>query len=143
MPGYAHELGAARLDGGRLVQGRAPVEIVRASGNVSGVRTVKAVKGKPVAGETPEFLPCDLVVVAIGQSRASAVALAFPGVELDQDGRVVVDPATHRTGHPRVWAGGDCVNGGLEVVNAAAEAKVAARDISAVLAGISSAPVGR
>ena len=142
MPGYAHELGAARLHGGHLIQGRAPVEIVRTSGSVSGVRIVKAVKGKPVAGETPELLPCDLVAVAIGQTRASAVALAFPGVELDQDGRVVVDPATHRTGHPRVWAGGDCVNGGLEVVNAAAEAKVAVHDISAVLADITAAPAG-
>ena len=54
-----------------------------------------------------------------------------------------MDPATHRTGHPRVWAGGDCVNGGLEVVNAAAEAKVAARDITAALAGNSPAPAGR
>ena len=143
MPGYAHELGAARLDGGRFVPGRTPVEIVRTSGSVSGIRIVKAVKGKPMAGETPELLPCDLVVVAIGQCRATAVALAFPGVELDRDGRVVVDPATHRTGHPRVWAGGDCVNGGLEVVNAAAEAKVAARDITAALAGISPAPAGR
>ena len=143
MPGYAHELGAARLHGGRLVQGRAPVEIVRTSGSVSGVRIVKAVRGKPAAGGTPEFLPCDLVVVAIGQCRATAAALAFPGVELDGNGRVVVDPATHRTGHPRVWAGGDCVNGGLEVVNAAAEAKVAVRDISVVLADISPSPAGR
>lgn len=135
MPGYAHELSAARLHGGRLVEGRAPVEIARASGGLSGVRIAKAVGGRPVTGAVPEFLPCDLVVVAIGQSRATAVALAFPGVELDQKGRVVVNPATHRTGHPRVWAGGDCVNGGLEVVNAAAEAKVAVCDMRALLAG--------
>ncbi|KYF50957.1 hypothetical protein BE04_50725, partial [Sorangium cellulosum] len=40
---------------------------------------------------------------------------------------VLVDPATHRTGNPRVYSGGDCVNGGKEVVNAVAEAKIAAR----------------
>ena len=62
-------------------------------------------------------------MVAIGQSRATQVALAFPGVALDAKGRVVVDPATHRTGNPRVYAGGDCVNGGKEVVNAVAEAQ--------------------
>jgi glutamate synthase (NADPH/NADH) small chain len=135
MPGYAHELSGARLQGGHLIQGRAPVEIVRTSGIVSGIRIVNTVGGQPVSGEGPELLTCDLVVVAIGHSRATPVALAFPGVELDPQGRVVVDPATHRTGHPRVWAGGDCVNGGLEVVNAAAEAKVAVRNISAVLAG--------
>jgi dihydropyrimidine dehydrogenase (NAD+) subunit PreT len=135
MPGFAHELSAARLQGGRLIEGRVPVEIMRTADGVSGVTIVKAAGGRPVPGAAAVVLPCDLVVVAIGQNRATAVAQAFPGVELDGKGRVVVDPATHRTGHPRVWAGGDCVNGGLEVVNAAAEAKVAVRDINAVLAG--------
>jgi dihydropyrimidine dehydrogenase (NAD+) subunit PreT len=48
---------------------------------------------------------------------------------------VKVDAATHRTGNPKVWSGGDCVNGGKEVVNAVAEAKVAVRDIQRHLAG--------
>ncbi len=55
------------------------------------------------------------------------MALAFPGVALDAKGRVVVDRETCRTGNPRVYSGGDCVNGGKEVVNAVAEARVAAR----------------
>jgi glutamate synthase (NADPH/NADH) small chain len=46
-----------------------------------------------------------------------------------------VDAATHRTGHPKVWSGGDCVNGGKEVVNAVQEGKLAARDISRALGG--------
>jgi glutamate synthase (NADPH/NADH) small chain len=79
-----------------------------------------------VAG-TSEELFADLIVVAIGQNRATQVALAFPGVALDAKGRVVVDPATHRTGNPKVYSGGDCVNGGKEVVNAVAEARVAVR----------------
>jgi glutamate synthase (NADPH/NADH) small chain len=54
---------------------------------------------------------------------------------VDGRGRVVVDPETHRTGHARVWSGGDCVNGGKEVVNAVQEGKLAARDIARVLAG--------
>jgi len=65
-------------------------------------------------------------------ARATQVALAFPGVELDQKGRVVVDKATYRTGNPKVYSGGDCVNGGKEVVNAAAEAKAAARAMDQV-----------
>ena len=62
------------------------------------------------------------------------LALAFPGVALDAKGRVVVDAATHRTGNPKVYSGGDCVNGGKEVVNAAAEAKVAVRAMGAAFA---------
>jgi glutamate synthase (NADPH/NADH) small chain len=40
---------------------------------------------------------------------------------------VVVDPATQRTGNPRVYSGGDCTNGGKEVVDAVAAARIAAR----------------
>jgi glutamate synthase (NADPH/NADH) small chain len=50
-------------------------------------------------------------------------------------GRVIVDPATGRTGNPKVWSGGDCVNGGKEVVNAVAEAKVAVTSMHAFLMG--------
>ena len=57
--------------------------------------------------------------MAVGQSRLTALAAAFEGVELDDKGRVQVDEATNRTGNAKVYAGGDCVNGGKEVVNAA------------------------
>ena len=54
-------------------------------------------------------------------------------------GRVAVDPATGRTDNPRVWAGGDLVNGGREVVNAVQDGKLAARSIAAAL-GVAAAP---
>ena len=40
---------------------------------------------------------------------------------------------TFQTGNPLVWAGGDCVNGGKEVVNAVAHGKMAATDIDRTL----------
>jgi glutamate synthase (NADPH/NADH) small chain len=129
MSGYAHELDGARIDGARLVTDRVPLEVLRdGAGKVTGVRFARAEKGRAIPGEE-EVLPADLVAVAIGQSRATAVALAFDGVALDEKGRILVDPATGRTGNSRVYSGGDCVNGGKEVVNAVAEAKVAARAI--------------
>jgi dihydropyrimidine dehydrogenase (NAD+) subunit PreT len=129
MPGYEHELRAARIDGARLLENRVPVAVRRSrtgAAAVTGLLVAQAEDGKPVPG-TQEELPAELIVVAIGQSRSTPVALAFPGVALDERGRVVVDPSTHRTGNPRVYAGGDCVNGGKEVVNAVAEARVAVR----------------
>ena len=41
----------------------------------------------------------------------------------------MVADAQGRTGHGKVYVGGDCANGGKEVVNAAAEGKKAARAI--------------
>lgn len=132
MTGYAHELEGARLAGGKLIEHRLPVEVVREGGRLAGIRVAPAKDGKPVAGHE-ETLPCDLLVVAIGQDRATKIARAFPGVEIDARGRVVVDPKTHCTGNPKVYSGGDCVNGGKEVVNAVAEAKIAVTDMMATL----------
>lgn len=141
MPGYEHELAAARIDGARLIESRVPLEVIREGGRVTGVRFAAAEKGRAIAGDE-EIVPADLVAVAIGQSRATAVALAFEGVALDEKGRVVVDPATGRTGHPRVYSGGDCVNGGKEVVNAVAEAKVAAAAMHEAMTAAGAAAAG-
>jgi glutamate synthase (NADPH/NADH) small chain len=133
MSGYHHEMTHARKDGVLLLPNRVPTAVVRGSaGEVTALRVAPTRDGRRTEG-AEEDIPCDLVVLAVGQAGATAVAAAFPGVALDAQGRVVVDPATHRTGNPKVWSGGDCVNGGKEVVNAVADAKIAARDMCAFL----------
>lgn len=135
MSAYDHEIAAGRIDGVNVVCSRIPTKVVRdESGRVIALRVARTENKRAVAG-TEEDLPADLVVVATGQSRLTDLARAFPGVELDARGRVVVDAASHRTGNPKVWSGGDCVNGGKEVVNAVAEARVAARSMHAFLVG--------
>ncbi len=68
---------------------------------------------------------CDLVVPAIGQSPLAELLQELRGVEV-RDGTIVADRATGQTGNPRYFAGGDCVNGGREVVDAVAGGKRAA-----------------
>jgi dihydropyrimidine dehydrogenase (NAD+) subunit PreT len=130
MSGYEHEMEGARKESVRLVEHRQPVRVVRDTGKVVALE-VEATDGSGLR----ETLDCDLIALAIGQSRLTQLAAAFSGVELDSQGRVVVDDATCRTGNPKVYAGGDCVNGGKEVVNAAQHGKLAARAIQASLLG--------
>lgn len=78
-------------------------------------------KPEPVAGSN-FLIDCDMVIPAIGQSRFLDFLAACRAIEV-RDGAVVVDPATGRTSNPRYYAGGDCVNGGREVVDAVAEGK--------------------
>jgi glutamate synthase (NADPH/NADH) small chain len=130
MSGYAHEMVGARKDGVRLVENRQPVRILRDKGKVTGLE-VAPTDANSDGGS--EVIPCDVVALAIGQARLTELARAFEGVQLDAKGRVIVDDATQRTGHPRVYAGGDCVNGGKEVVNAAQHGKLAARAITSSL----------
>jgi glutamate synthase (NADPH/NADH) small chain len=68
---------------------------------------------------------CNMVVPAIGQSPLTTLMQQFRHIEV-RDGRMVADPATGQTGNPRYYAGGDCVNGGREVVDAVADGKRAA-----------------
>lgn len=133
MSAYAHELEHGRVDGVRVVENAVPVAFVRDGEQLVGLRVARGENGKAVPG-TERELPCELIALAIGQSRLTGLAKAFPGVELDDKGRVKVDEATMRTGHAKVYAGGDCVNGGMEVVNAAQHGKLAARAITASFA---------
>ena len=70
-------------------------------------------------------IECDVVVPAIGQSPLAQLIQELRGVEV-RDGRIVADLANGETGNPRYYAGGDCVNGGREVVDAVAGGKRAA-----------------
>ena len=70
-------------------------------------------------------MECDLLVPAIGQSPLAELLETLRGIEM-RDGRIVADRVTGQTGNPRYYAGGDCVNGGREVVDAVAGGKRAA-----------------
>jgi dihydropyrimidine dehydrogenase (NAD+) subunit PreT len=129
MPGYEHEMEHARQEGVRLVERAVPGAFARdAGGRLTGLEL-----------KDGRVLPADLVVLGIGQAKLREVATQFPGVVLDEKGRIVIDPLTGRTGNPKVYAGGDATSGGQEVVNAAQEGKRSARAICAML-GVSVRP---
>jgi glutamate synthase (NADPH/NADH) small chain len=131
MTGYEHEMTGAKKDGVRLMLHAQPVAVVRdAAGAVKALRVARTENGVAVAG-TEHDVACDLVALAIGQSKLRSVAQQFPGVTLDARGCVVADAAIGVTGNPKVFSGGDCVNGGKEVVNAVADGRNAARHLIA------------
>ncbi|MCX4242922.1 NAD(P)-dependent oxidoreductase [Paraliomyxa miuraensis] len=122
MSGYAHEWSAAKDEGVRARWQTQPVAF-EGQGRVQSIRCVRLDQAKqPIAGSEHE-VPAELVLLAIGQSKLEALLLGL-GVTFER-GRVVVDEH-QATARPGVYAGGDCANGGKEVVNAAAEGKRAA-----------------
>ncbi len=78
--------------------------------------------------DSHDTIECDFVVPAIGQSPFAQLVRDLRRIEV-HSGRIVADPATGQTGNPRYFAGGDCVNGGREVVDAVADGKRSARAI--------------
>jgi len=83
---------------------------------------------QPVAGSN-FHIQCDMVIPSIGQTKLLRFLQQARGVEL-RNGAVVADQATGQTSNPKYFAGGDCVNGGREVVDAVAEGKRAALGIA-------------
>ena len=139
MSAYDFEYELAKADGAGFLFHAAPVEVLGTGGHVAGLRLarteVRDGRAAIVAGSEWDE-PFDLVLKAVGQGKqAPLLERLFPGLALDRQGRVQHDPATMRTSLPQVFVGGDCANGGREVVNAVAEGKKAARGIHSLLAG--------
>ncbi|MDP3543680.1 MAG: NAD(P)-dependent oxidoreductase [Elusimicrobiota bacterium] len=113
LSAYEFELEHARKDGVQILTNAVPVRIIGKT----------KVEGLEFKDKTK--IACDRVIKAIGQTKHFALAKAF-GLAQHEDGRLKVDPATLATSKHTIFAGGDAVNGGKEVVNAAADGKRAA-----------------
>ena len=140
MPAYDFEQKLAKTDGARFLFNVVPLEILSdGTGHVTGLKLARtsSKNGKLQALAGSEFTePFDMVVKAIGEEKqVNLFKMLFPTLELDKRGVVVRNPDTGQTNIPGVFAGGDCANGGAEVVNAVAEGKKAARGIHASFAG--------
>jgi len=92
--------------------------------------------GSLVPRQDTEFLlPVDLIILAIGQASHTAPLPEREGaakIKLDR-GRILIDRLTGQTSNPKFFAGGDCTNGGREVVDAVADGKRAGIGIAAWL----------
>ena len=68
-------------------------------------------------------------IKATGQAKQTQILSLIEGLKTDGKGRIIADERTGQTTNPQYFTSGDARNGGAEVVNAAAEAKAAARGI--------------
>ena len=143
MPAYHTEVEEARAAGVRFHTRSMPVELTGENGKVTGLRAVRIRWKEPdkfvpsnaetIAG-TEYWLPGAMVLFAIGARPDVGLAKVLPGVKLDDDGRVLVDPETQATSRPGVFAGGDvAASGGATIVEAVAEGKRAGQAIDAYL----------
>jgi glutamate synthase (NADPH/NADH) small chain len=139
MPSFSFEYDHSRLEGVQFHWLAAPVEIVERDGRAVAVKFVETRLSEPDATgrRRPEPVPgtefaieCDMVIPALGQSRLNAPS----GVKVER-GCIVVDRPTGRTSNPKYFAGGDCVNGGREVVDAVADGRRAASAMLEALRG--------
>jgi len=133
---FGFEYEHAKQEGVRFVWLTQPVAIHASEAGIASVECVRmeiAEDGglRPVEGSS-FHIACDLVIPAIGQSPLLDLLEHCRDVHLEH-GRVVVNRTTGQTANPKYFAGGDCVNGGREVVDAVADGKRAGVAITAKL----------
>ncbi len=122
---YQYEYELAKKDGIEFLWQTSPIEII-GNGKVEGLKCQKA--------DGSEFeIACETVIKAIGQTKQTAFFNSI-GIATDEKNRVAVSELM-QTSNPKIFAGGDCVNGGAEAVDAAQMGKFAAQGIHANLFG--------
>ncbi len=134
MKASAYERELAQTEGVTIRPWARPIALEGHDGEVSGVvfERTRLEGERLVSHGAPFRLEADVVFTAIGQTGEAAPLGANPPKM--QGGRIVVDQE-RRTSLPKVWAGGDCVAGGLDLTVAAVEdGKQAAASILAALA---------
>lgn len=130
MGGYGFEYNLAISAGVDSLFNVTPLEII-GNGKAEGVKFAKTtvVNGVLETIQGSEFtVACDMVIKATGQAKQGHFYQYIANLELDAKTCVKVNEH-YQTSNPKYFAGGDAVNGGAEVVNAAYEGKMAAKGI--------------
>jgi glutamate synthase (NADPH/NADH) small chain len=126
---YQYEYELAKKDGVEFVWQAAPIGILR---NENG--SIAALQCEKTDGSLRLFdIPCDMIIKAIGQQKQFGFFQNI-GISVDEKGRVAVNNLM-QTSNPKIFAGGDCVNGGAEAVDASQMGKLAAQGIHFSLTG--------
>ena len=120
-----------------------PKEFTHDNGKLTGVlfEKVKAQyddKGRRnlvPSGEPDEHVPCDDVLIAVGQENSFPWIERDAGIEFDKWGMPKVDPKTMGSSNPRVFFGGDSAFGPKNIIWAVAHGHEAAVSIDKMLNG--------
>ena len=140
MTALMEEVEGAEAEGCNVVELTAPFKIEKgANGEVTGIRvkpqmTSVISKGRPTPKDKSDadyVIPCDIVVVAVGQGIESKY-FEDKGIGVTRGNIAAFD--TGEVGqHQGVFAGGDCVTGPATVIKAIAGGRVAAANIDEYL----------
>jgi glutamate synthase (NADPH/NADH) small chain len=141
MPAWPAERSRALDAGIQFLILTQPVGYVIENNALAGIRAARTILGEPDASgrrkavclpDSEAVIPAQLAIEALGQAPAVNFHRLAPELRLTSTGLVAVNETTMETSLPRVFAGGDLVNGGTTAVQAIAEGLRAADHISSL-----------
>ena len=106
-----------------ILDNLSPLDFVIESGRLVGMRF------QPAGSSEPIVLPCDEVLLAVGQMNAFPWIEADAGIDFTPQGLPVLDPLTMQSSLPQVFFGGDAAFGPRNIITAVAQGHEAAMSI--------------
>ena len=143
MPAAEEEIEEGVLEGMKLYPSLGPKQFIGAHGRLTGLEVTRCLsvfdenkRFNPKFAPGTEFvIPCDTVILAIGQSSDVSFLTPADGVEITRQGTLKINPDTLMTTAPGIFAAGDIAFGPRLIINAVADGKKAAVEIDKYLRG--------
>ncbi len=143
MPASEEEIEESVLEGIKLRPSLGPKQFVGENGKVTGLEVTKCIsvfdenkRFNPKFDAGTEFvIPCDTVILAIGQSSDVSFLKPEDAIETTRQGTLKINPDTLMTTAPGIFAAGDIAFGPRLIINAVADGKKAAVEIDKFLQG--------
>ena len=143
MPAAEEEIEESLLEGIVVRPSLGPKQFIGRNGKLSGLEVVKCVsvfdenkRFNPKFAPGTEFvIPCDTVILAIGQASDLSFLKPDDGIETTRQGTLKMNPDTLMTTAPGIFAAGDIAFGPRLIINAVADGKKAAVEIDKFLRG--------
>ena len=143
MPAYEEEIEEGLREGLKIHPSVGPKSFVGTGGRVTGVQTVRCTSVFDAQHRfNPQFeagsetvIPCDTVILAIGQASDLSFLTPEDGVETARQGTIKIDPETLMSTAPGIFAAGDIAFGPRLIISAVADGKKAAAEIDRYLRG--------
>jgi thioredoxin reductase len=139
LPAGRRGFDAVSAEGVNILFGYGVSRIIEKHGKASGVEVARCIKlfdesggFSPVLEEQVEVFGADNVIIASGQKPDISFAAKEPGIEFSE-GFISVDAERLETGSPGIFAGGDVIHLGGNVIGAIAAGKKAALSIDRFL----------
>ena len=143
MPAAEEEIEEGMLEGIKVRPSLGPKQFVGKNGKLTGLEVIKCISvfdenkrfNPKFEPGTESVIPCDTVILAIGQASDLTFLKPEDGVETTRQGTLKIDPDTLRTTAPGIFAAGDIAFGPRLIINAVADGKKAATEIDKFLRG--------
>jgi NADPH-dependent glutamate synthase beta subunit-like oxidoreductase/NAD-dependent dihydropyrimidine dehydrogenase PreA subunit len=143
MPAAEEEIEEGLVEGIKMHPSLGPKQFVGTNGKLTGLEVIQCTsvfdaqhRFSPIfAAGTESVIPCDTVILAIGQASDTSFLKPSDGIETTRQGTLKIDPATLMTTAPGIFAAGDIAFGPRLIISAVADGKKAAEQIDRYLRG--------